>query len=101
VKEKSCLFAGYLPIERSRWIATAVVCDNGAVAHSTPVYVKVNNRPTWCPKRGPLVVQKQLVEIGKIECELAGRTDDTSVQIRQRLEQARKYYAGLSARMAE
>jgi len=40
-------------VEASQWLMASVVCDNGAVAHTTPVYVVVNARPTWNPQQGP------------------------------------------------
>jgi hypothetical protein len=90
-----------IPVKCSRWIAAGVVCDNNALAHSTPVYVIVDDQPTWCPKRGPLIIQNQLTEIAKIESEFTGKKDDRSKGILERLQKARDYYSDLRQRMNE
>jgi hypothetical protein len=83
----------------SQWLMACVVCDNGALAHTTPVYVVVNGRPTWNPRRGPDLVDKQVAAIAKIEAEFAESNDDRAKGIRERLQRARDFYADLRKRM--
>ncbi len=88
-------------IDRSQWLVASTVCDNGAVAHCTPVYVVVNGRPTWSAQRGPAVIDKQLAAIANIEEEFAKGTDARSQGVRERLHKARDYYARLRQKMQE
>ena len=101
-KKKTKLTVSFdLPITTSRWLVAGTICDNNAVAHSTPVYVIVNGRRTWCPERGPAVIDKQLAAIAVIEREVAGKDDDLSKGVRQRLQRAKDYYAELRKKMSE
>lgn len=84
-----------IPIQESRWLAASTRCPNGAVAHTTPVYVVVDGRPTWSRTESPRIVGKQLEAIAGIEAEVAGGTDARSRAIRERLARARDYYAKL------
>ena len=84
----------------SQWLMAGVVCDNGALAHTTPVYVVIHGRPTWNPGRGPAIIAKQLEGIARIEAELAGRDNPRATGLRERLRQARAFYADLRSRMA-
>ena len=86
-------------IEHSQWVALHAVCDNGSQAHSTPVYLTVNGRPTWDPERGPEVAQRQLESIDKIAAEFDSATGDREAGIHERLDQARTYYAEMLAEM--
>ncbi len=86
-------------IEKSQWLVASTVCDNGAVAHCTPVYVVVDGRPTWCSQRGPAVIDRQLAAIDKIDQEFKDGTDARSRGIRERLNRAREYYAQLRRKM--
>lgn len=89
-------------LERSGWLVASARCANGAVAHSSPIYVTVNGQPTWSPSRGPAAIKKQLAAIQKIETEYQGRTDAPHrAEILARLEAARKYYAQLQTRMEQ
>lgn len=97
--ETELSFETEYPIESSQWIMASVVCDNNAVAHTTPVYAVVNGKPTWNPKEGPKTIDKQLAAIAKIEKEVAGKSDERSVGIRERLDKARAFYAKLREEM--
>jgi len=88
-----------LPIRHSRWLVASTICDNNAVAHSTPIYIMVNGRPTWCPKRGPAVIDKQLETIAKIEKEVTGKTDPINQGVIKRLKNARQFYDKLRKKM--
>ncbi|MGH9390072.1 MAG: hypothetical protein ACRD1Z_10685, partial [Vicinamibacteria bacterium] len=80
-------------------LAAAAVCSNGAVAHSSPVYVIVDGRPAWSPDLGPRLIEKQLQAMARIEKEFAGKADARSRGIFERLEGAKQYYARLKERM--
>ena len=84
-------------IARSTWLAINTRCENGAVAHTSPVYVVVNGEPTWSPKRSKQIVRKQLDAIAVIEQEFAEGNDIRSRAIRERLARAKSYYAKLLA----
>ncbi|MEZ6076913.1 MAG: hypothetical protein R3C56_14975 [Pirellulaceae bacterium] len=70
---------------------------NGAVAHTTPVYVVVNGEPTWSPQESSRIVSKQLDAIALIEAEFSKGSDLRSRAIRERLDRAKSYYSKLSA----
>lgn len=84
-------------VERSQWFAIHTRCDNGAVAHSSPIYVVVAGEPTWSPQKAEEIVKKQLDAIASIDREFQDGTDIRSRAIRQRLERARVYYGKLLA----
>ena len=88
-----------LAVEASRWITAYAHCKNGAIAHTSPVYVSVDGKPTWNPRRGPEIVERQLTSIDGIEREFAARSDARSRGIRQRLAAARKLYHRLRKEM--
>ncbi len=88
-------------IQESQWLLAGTVCDNNAVAHTTPVYVVVDKRPTWSRRRGPAVIDKQLAAIAKIEQEVEKGTDARSEGLRDRLAKAKAYYADLRNRMQQ
>lgn len=56
-------------LEKSQWLAAVVYCDNGAVAHTTPVYFIIDGKPTWDEQKAPAIIDKQLVAIQAIEDE--------------------------------
>lgn len=87
-------------VQTSEWIMASVLCDNQAVAHTTPVYLVVNDRPCWNPRLGPAIIGKQLAGIAKIEAEFSKGEDARSTGIRGRLAKARKFYAELLQKMA-
>ncbi len=84
-------------LPRSRWIIASAECSGGAMAHTSPVYVIVDAKPTWCPERGPAIIDEQLAAIQRIETEFTGR----NAAIVARLKRAREYYAKLKAVMEE
>lgn len=50
-------------LNRSQWIAAVVYCKNGAVAHTSPIYVVVDGNPTYSLDKGPDIIQKQISSI--------------------------------------
>lgn len=87
-------------LDRSQWLAVSAVCENGALAHTTPIYITVDGRPTWSSLRGPLVIQKQLDQMAVIEAEFARGTDERSKGVIERLQKAKRFYADLLAKMS-
>lgn len=87
-------------VQTSQWLMATVRCDNEAVAHTTPVYLIVNDRPPWNPRQGQGIIDKQLAGIAKIETEFAKGDDPRSVGVRERLARARKFYSELRDKMA-
>ena len=88
-------------IDQSQWLVLSTVCYNNALAHTTPVYVKVNDRPTWCSDRGPVVIRKQLESIAEIAREFTPAKDARAKGIQQRLTRAQNFYRDLLVRMKE
>lgn len=89
-----------IPVERSGWITASAVGTNGALAHTSPVYVVVDGRPTWSPRLGPAIIERQLAAIGRMEQEFAGPNDDRAKGVRERLARARAFYDDLRQQMS-
>jgi hypothetical protein len=96
-KETELAFEMDVPVRESGWLALSASCANGALAHSSPVYLVVDGRPTWSPARAPALIEKQLAAIRKIEKEFAGKPDPRSRGIVERLARAVTYYEDLGA----
>lgn len=88
-------------ISESQWLVASTVTENNALAHTTPVYVVVNGRPTWSRTRGPAVVEKQLEAIAELAKEIDPAKGEREKGIHERLNRARKYYSDLLAKMKE
>ncbi len=86
-------------IDQSQWFVVSTVCENNALAHTTPIYVIVDGRPAWSPERGPAVVGKQLEAIDAIAKEFGGGSDKRSQGVIERLNRARRYYRELLSKM--
>ena len=66
-------------------------CDNGAVAHTTPVYIIVDGKPTWDAKVTPEIIYRHLGAIKMMDdMERSSLFKDTGIV--KRLETAREYY---------
>jgi hypothetical protein len=81
-------------LEKSQWLAAIVSCDNGAVAHTTPVYYIVDGKPTWDAKIAPGIIEKQFEAISAIEEEITAK-EPVDQGILERLEKARNFYKGI------
>jgi hypothetical protein len=81
-------------LNKSQWIAGIVYCENGAVAHTTPLYLIVDDNPTWDLIKAPSIINKQLELIQKVEEE---EKSSTSIDqgILNRLEKARGFYRNM------
>lgn len=85
-------------LTRSQWISAVVRCDNGAVAHTTPVYVVVDGKPTYDPYKGPGIIEKQLVSIATLMAEEKIKTPvDEGLVVR--LQSAVEFYTILLRQM--
>ena len=82
-------------VETSGWITASTSCKNGALAHTTPIYIVVDDRPTWSPTKGPALIKKQLSSIGRIEKQFSADKSDRGDGIRERLTRAKDYYSKL------
>lgn len=89
-------------LESSRWLVASARCDNGAVAHSSPIYVVVDSRPTWSAVAGIPAIEKQLAAIEGVERDYRLDLDAPyRNEILKRLHAARKYYQDLAQRMQQ
>ncbi len=87
-------------VKESGWITASTRCSNGALAHTTPVYLIVDGRPTWSRKHGPRLIEKQLASIKRIENEFSKRNSVRAKGVLKRLEKAKEYYAKLLKAMS-
>jgi hypothetical protein len=87
-------------LTRSQWIAAVVNCENGAVAHTTPIYAVVDNKPTYDVNKGPEIIDRQ---IKSIEAIIKEETSKATLDrgIIQRLETAVQFYKMLLKQMSE
>lgn len=56
-------------VTKSQWLSAVTFCDNGAVAHTTPIYFMVDGKPTFDKKKAPAIIQKQMEAIQKLKDE--------------------------------
>jgi hypothetical protein len=85
-------------LNKSQWIAAVVYCDNGAVAHTTPVYAIVDGHPTWDANKGPDIIRRQMEAIRKTEDEEKTK-NIIDPGIIKRMETAREFYRNLLSEM--
>jgi hypothetical protein len=78
-------------LEKSQWLAAMGSCDNGAVAHTTPVYYIVDGKPTWDAKKTPGIIDKQFEAIRAIEEETKSK-ETIDQDVLDRLEMAKNFY---------
>ena len=85
-------------VTKSQWVAAVVYCDNGAVAHTTPIYFIVDDQPTYNKEKAPGIIQKQLESIEEIrKQELVKAIVDKGVL--ERLDKANSFYQKLLAQI--
>lgn len=83
-----------LTLNKSQWVTAVVYCDNGAIAHTSPVYIVVDGHPTWQAKSAQPLVYKYLGAIKMMEdMEKASLFRDDGIL--NRLEKSHKYYSDL------
>lgn len=49
-----------IEIKESQWVTAAAFCINGALAHTSPVYIIVDNKPVFNGKKAPAIIARQL-----------------------------------------
>jgi len=81
-------------INKSQWLAAVVYCDNGAIAHTTPIYFIVDGHPTWYVKKAPPIIYRQMEAIKVIEDKELSKKN-INQGIIQRLGIAREFYRNL------
>lgn len=88
-----------LKIEESTWITAYVECNNGAMAHCTPVYVVVDGKPSWNREKAPDLIQSQLDIVGYIVDQDTKAEQDGSMRntnsMYERLKSAKMFYENL------
>ena len=86
-------------VENSSWITASTSCKNGAIAHTTAVYIVVDGRPTWSSTKGPALIEKQVAAIERIEDEFSAQRSARAIGVLDRLARAKAYYAKLLTAM--
>lgn len=81
-------------LDKSQWLSAAVYCENGAVAHTTPIYFIIDGQPTWDTEKAPGIIVKQLTAIQSIEDETRAK-EVVDEGIINRLEDARTFYGAI------
>jgi len=81
-------------LNKSQWLTAAVYCDNGAIAHTSPIYFIIDGKPTWNPDKAPSIVDKQMALIQVIDDEEHGK-DVPDKEVLDRLDNARRFYKAM------
>jgi hypothetical protein len=89
-----------LTVSRSQWIAARVTCENGAVAHTSPIYFIANGRSFRDSEQLSAIAAKRLARLDFIETRLKspglikeyGPEEDA---LRKRIAEARAEYEKL------
>ncbi|MGV8879616.1 MAG: CehA/McbA family metallohydrolase [Sphingobacteriaceae bacterium] len=78
-------------INKSEWLAAVTYCENGAVAHTSPIYFVVDGKPTYSKSKAPAIIQQQLKDIERIRYDesLKEVIDEGIVS---RMEMAKNFY---------
>jgi hypothetical protein len=85
-------------VASSAWIAARTEADNGALAHTSPVYVLVGGMPVLNGAELQQIVEKRLRTLEFIEGRLqSGYAKDQAHALRERIEDARNRYRSLLA----
>ncbi len=87
-----------LRAESSQWIAARVTAHNGALAHSSPVYVRVEGAPVRDDAQVPQLIAKRLKALDFIASRLrAGYAKGETQALTGRIEEARVKYKQVAA----
>ena len=78
-------------LKRSEWIAAVVNCENGAVAHTSPVYIVVDGKPTYDLIKAPGIIARQIKNIDDLIKEETAKSP-LDEGIIQRLKTANSFY---------
>lgn len=86
-------------LNNSQWLAAVVYCNNGAVAHTTPIYFIIDGESTWDVKKAPAIIEKQMVAIRGIEEEMKA-ADPVDTGVLDRLDMAKDFYKNMLGQIA-
>jgi hypothetical protein len=81
-------------LTKSQWITAAVYCRNGALAHTSPLYVVVAEKPTYDAVKGPAVVHRLLEVLNNAKAREAAKPRADTGLI-QRIAAAETFYQRL------
>ncbi|MGN6436613.1 MAG: CehA/McbA family metallohydrolase [Agriterribacter sp.] len=81
-------------LRQSDWVTAVVYCRNGAIAHTSPVYCIVNNRPVFNKKKAPALIKKQQLLIEEVRKEESSKSNPDK-GILMRLDAADRFYKTL------
>ena len=87
-------------VTKSQWLSAVTYCNNGAVAHTTPIYFMVDGKPTFDRKKAPAIIQKQVEAIRKLKDEENAKTNIDRGLI-GRYENAIQFYKKLLSQVQE
>jgi len=96
-----------IKVENSQWITAYVECNNGAIAHSTPVYIIVDGKPSWDKEKASKLIQTQLDIIAGIgdeieqENEEHGHYQKNDESVLERIQNAKEFYLNLLKEIRE
>jgi hypothetical protein len=81
-------------VDKSQWLAAIVYCNNGAVAHTSPVYYVIDGKPTWSIEKAKKLIEKQKLVIKNIEAE-TNSNGIVDQGIIERLNMAKEFYQSI------
>ena len=81
-------------LDKSQWLTAAVYCENGAIAHTSPIYFIVDGKPTWNLDKAPAIIDKQMALIQVIDDEEHAK-DVPDKEVLDRLDNARAFYRAI------
>jgi hypothetical protein len=89
-----------LLISRSQWIAARVTCENGAVAHTSPIYFLANGEGFRDREQSPAIAAKRMERLDFIEmrmkaASMAKEYGPEEEELRKRIAEARMEYQKL------
>jgi hypothetical protein len=93
-RNDSVKFAITHTLTKSQWITCAVYCRNGALAHTSPLYVVVAEKPIYDAVKGPPVARRLLDILTKVKAREAAKPFVDAGLI-QRISSAQTFYQRL------
>lgn len=83
-----------LTIKTSQWVTAVVRCSNGALAHTSPVYILVNKKPVYNAEKGAVFIQKLLSILQKAKDVEITKPSPDKVLV-ETISKAENYYKNL------
>lgn len=84
-------------ILKSQWITAAAFCRNGALAHTSPVYIVADGKPVFDRKKAPGIIRRQLKLLDAIVAD-ENKKPTPDKGILAKVKMAREFYAKLAAK---